>query len=141
MHTLPKYEPTDSLNPMCEIFAPQFFSVHFHLAYFILSTLYFRLYFKLSIKHFNIQNKSTPDFPLAYHIKNYQYYNSAHSTSPAPQHYLTLRGKNRDKTGHFCDIFQKIKKRPKYLKKITRFVNVNNYFCLLLKITSHFQDK
>ncbi len=60
MRTLYKYEPNDFLHPLCEIFYHSFyFSPAF---YFLLSTLYFRLYLKLLNKHFNIQNKSTPDF-------------------------------------------------------------------------------
>ena len=39
MHTLPKHEPTDSLNHLCEIFVP-----HFFLYIFILPTLDFLLY-------------------------------------------------------------------------------------------------
>ena len=117
MHPLPKYETIDSLHLYVKFLYCNFiFAITNFMCGYCSPITHFN-YLKLSIKHFNIQNKSTPDFPLAYHIKNYPYYNSAHSTSPAPQHYLTHRGKNRDKTGHFCDIFQKTEKRPKYLKK------------------------
>ena len=104
MYTLPKYKIIHSLHLYAKFLYCDFIFITTNL---LLSILYFILDHKLSNKHFNIHIISTPDFLTHYHIKNYPYYNSS------PLSPLAGRdpGKKWDKTGHFCDIFQKKKKQ------------------------------